>query len=56
MSREFGLEVIDKSRYGVISMIDEYNEPYGIPSFYCKRWECLVLSFSDGWKKKSKGI
>lgn len=31
MNREFGLEVIDKSRYGVISMIDEDNEPYGIP-------------------------
>ncbi|WP_312699577.1 pyridoxamine 5'-phosphate oxidase family protein [Sedimentibacter sp.] len=31
MSREFGLEVIDKADYGVLSMVDENNEPYGIP-------------------------
>lgn len=31
MTKAFGLEVIDKSKYGVISMIDEDNEPYGIP-------------------------
>ena len=31
MSREFGLKVIDKSRYGVLSMSGEDNEPYGIP-------------------------
>lgn len=31
MNIGFGLEVIDKSSYGVISMINEDNEPYGIP-------------------------
>jgi nitroimidazol reductase NimA-like FMN-containing flavoprotein (pyridoxamine 5'-phosphate oxidase superfamily) len=31
MSREFGLEIIDKSSYGVLSMADEGNQPYGIP-------------------------
>ena len=31
MSREFGIEVIDRADYGVVSMIDENNEPYGIP-------------------------
>lgn len=31
MSKEFGIEVIDKAVYGVVSMIDENNEPYGIP-------------------------
>lgn len=31
MNREFGIEVIDKSTYGVVSMIDEDNKPYGIP-------------------------
>ncbi|WP_313340444.1 pyridoxamine 5'-phosphate oxidase family protein [Sedimentibacter sp.] len=31
MSKEFGIEVIDKASYGVVSMIDENNEPYGIP-------------------------
>lgn len=29
MSAEFGRDIIDKSRYGVISMIDGDNEPYG---------------------------
>lgn len=31
MSSEFGLGVIDRADYGVVSMIDENNEPYGIP-------------------------
>jgi len=31
MNREFGLEVIDKSIYGVLSMVDENNEAYSIP-------------------------
>lgn len=31
MSKEFGIEVIDKADYGVVSVIDENNEPYGIP-------------------------
>jgi len=31
MGREFGMKIIDKSRHGVISMVDEDNEPYGIP-------------------------
>ena len=31
MNKEFGAEVIDRSSYGVVSMIDENNESYGIP-------------------------
>lgn len=31
MDREFGLKVIDNSSYGVLSMVDKGNEPYGIP-------------------------
>ena len=31
MSKEFGIEVIDKSSYGILSINDENNEPYGIP-------------------------
>lgn len=30
MSSEFGLKVIDKSRYGILSTVDE-ELPYGIP-------------------------
>ncbi len=31
MSREFGLELIDKSRFGVIMMNQDEPHPYGIP-------------------------
>lgn len=31
MNREFGLEVIDKSIYGVLSIVADDNEPYSIP-------------------------
>ena len=53
MSREFGLEVIDKARYGVISMIDEYNEPYGIPLSIVRDKSTLYFhSAMDGRKVK----
>ena len=31
MDKEFGIKIIDNSNYGIVSMIDENNEPYGIP-------------------------
>ncbi|MGO1371745.1 MAG: pyridoxamine 5'-phosphate oxidase family protein [Senegalia sp. (in: firmicutes)] len=31
MDREFGLKVIDKTQYGIVSMIDEDGFPYGLP-------------------------
>lgn len=31
MSREFGLKVIDKASYAVMSLVDENNKPYGLP-------------------------
>ena len=31
MSEEFALKIIDKSRYGIVSMIDSDNMPYGLP-------------------------
>lgn len=31
MDKDFAFDVIDKSTYGVISMIDQNNEPYGLP-------------------------
>ena len=53
MNREFGLEVIDKSRYGVVSMIDKDNEPYGIP-LSIVRYENILYFHSamDGRKVK----
>lgn len=53
MSIEFGIEVIDKSRYGVISMIDEDNEPYGIPLSIARDENTLYFhSAMDGRKVK----
>lgn len=53
MSREFGLKVIDKSRYGVLSMIGEDNEPYGIPLSIVRDGNNLYFhSAMDGKKVK----
>ncbi|WP_312906314.1 pyridoxamine 5'-phosphate oxidase family protein [Tissierella praeacuta] len=54
MNKEFGLEVIDKSRYGIVSMIDEDNEPYGIPLSIVRDEETLYFhSAMDGRKVKA---
>lgn len=53
MSREFGIEVIDKASYGVVSMIDEDNEPYGIPLSIARDGNNLYFhSALDGKKVK----
>jgi nitroimidazol reductase NimA-like FMN-containing flavoprotein (pyridoxamine 5'-phosphate oxidase superfamily) len=53
MSREFGLKVIDKSRYGVLSMTGEDNEPYGIPLSIVRDGNNLYFhSAMDGRKVK----
>lgn len=31
MSEEFGLDVIDKSKYGVLSVVDDEKAPYSLP-------------------------
>lgn len=31
MNKEFGLKLIDKSDYGVVSMVDSENKPYSLP-------------------------
>lgn len=53
MSREFGIEVIDRADYGVVSMIDEDNEPYGIPLSIVRDGNNLYFhSALDGKKVK----
>lgn len=53
MSREFGIEIIDKSKYGVLSMVDEDNEPYGIPLSIVRNENTLYFhSAMDGKKVK----
>ena len=54
MDREFGIEVIDKSKYGVLSMIAEGNEPYGLPLSIVRDGEYLYFhSAMDGRKVKT---
>ncbi len=54
MSKEFGIEVIDKSRYGILSMIGEDNEPYGIPLSIVRHGNILYFhSAMDGKKVKT---
>lgn len=53
MNREFGLEVIDKSIYGVLSMVDDSNEAYSIPlSIVRDRNKLYFHSAMDGRKIK----
>lgn len=53
MGKKFGMEVIDKSIYGIISMIDENNEPYGIPLSIVRDENILYFhSATDGKKVK----
>jgi hypothetical protein len=53
MNREFGIEIIDKSSYGIISVIDENNEPYGIPLSIVRNGNNLYFhSAKDGKKVK----
>jgi len=54
MSEEFGLEVIDKARYGVLSMVTDENEPYGVPlSIVRDRNNLYFHSAKDGKKAKT---
>lgn len=51
MNKEFALSVIDKSTYGVVSMIGEDNEPYGIPLSIVRDGDTLYFhSAMDGDK------
>ena len=51
MGREYGLEVIDKSKYGLVSMVEENNEPYGVPLSIVREENTLFFhSAKDGRK------
>ena len=51
MSREYGLAVIDKSNFGVVSMIEENNEPYGIPLSIIREENTLYFHSAKEGKK-----
>lgn len=50
MSKKFGMDIIDKSKYGIISMIDE-DKAYGLPLSIVRDGEFLYFhSAKDGRK------
>ncbi len=54
MNEEFGFSIIDASTYGTISMIDENQEPYGIPLSIVRDGQVLYFhSALDGKKVKA---
>lgn len=51
MGKEFGLKLIDKSQYGLVSMIEENNKPYGVPLSIVRDKQFLYFhSAMDGKK------
>ncbi len=51
MGREFALEVIDGSRYGIVSMVDEENKAYGIPLSIVRDENTLYFHSAKDGKK-----
>lgn len=51
MDMEFGLSIIDKSRYGVVSMIDEDDGLYGLPLTIVRDGKVLYFHSSKEGKK-----
>lgn len=54
MDKEFGIKIIDRAQYGIVSMIDEDNQPYGLPLSIVRDGESLYFhSAMDGKKVRA---
>lgn len=51
MSSEFGLEVIERAQYGVLSMVDEKGDPYSIPLSIVRKGDFLYFHSAKEGKK-----
>ncbi len=51
MDKEFGFKIIDKARYGVVSMIDEEGKPYGLSLSIVRDGDSLYFHSAMGGKK-----
>lgn len=51
MNKEFGLKLIDKSDYGVVSMVDSENKPYSLPLSIVRDEELLYFHSAKEGKK-----
>nr|WP_300003390.1 pyridoxamine 5'-phosphate oxidase family protein [Tissierella sp.] len=51
MDKEFGFKIIDCSRYGVLSMIDKENLPYGLPLSMVRDGNAIYFHSANEGKK-----
>ena len=51
MSREFALQVVDKAKYCVISVIDTEGNPYGFPISHVRKGDDLFIHSARKGKK-----
>lgn len=51
MDREFGLRLIDKARYGILSMVGKKGEPYGVPLSIVRDGEVLYFHSAKEGRK-----
>ena len=51
MSREFGLNVIDNSSFGVVSMVDSEGKPYSLPLSIVRDEDMLYFHSAKGGTK-----
>ena len=51
MGREFGLSVIDKAEYAVVSMVDAEGNPYGVPMSVVRLDDSVYLHSARSGKK-----
>ena len=51
MDKEFGISIIDKSDYGLISMIDEKGQSYGLPLSIARKENTLYFHSAREGKK-----
>ncbi len=51
MSSDFGIEMIDRAQYGVLSMVDEKGEPYSIPLSIVRKDDTLYFHSAKEGRK-----
>lgn len=51
MPTEFAHQVIDKAQYGVVSMMDQDNQPYGVPLSIVRRGNVLYFHSAKQGRK-----
>ena len=51
MDRVFAFNIIDKSEYGVLSMLDDEGEPYGLPLSLVRYGDLLYFHSAKLGKK-----